>query len=250
MKLVDIKIVLISILAALLFHSVALSMTIQLGSEGIEFIRPGDEWQFFRGTEPPSDPADAWQEIDFNDLGWETGQSGFGYGDGDDETILSDMQDNYLTVYIRKEFTLDTVPASGQVVLEIDFDRLRVQDVANKVRHMLALRLPNEAGYGTARGSNQENKACKPDKQQYLPESLLLVRGCDAGRDRIHHQLDQVQRNERQQALDEHQADVRHCPAPRTTPDQSHGPAYAQSSQSYLRHSHSLSIPRRFSRKK
>ena len=102
MKLVDIKIVLISILAALLFHSVALSMTIQLGSEGIEFIRPGDEWQFFRGTEPPSDPADAWQEIDFNDLGWETGQSGFGYGDGDDETILSDMQDNYLTVYIRR----------------------------------------------------------------------------------------------------------------------------------------------------
>jgi len=122
MKLVDIKIVLISILAAMLSHSVAWSMTIQLGSEGIEFIKPGDEWQFFRGTEPPSSPPDAWQEIDFNDSGWETGQSGFGYGDGDDETILDDMEDNYLAVYIRKEFTLDTVPASGQVVLEIDFD--------------------------------------------------------------------------------------------------------------------------------
>jgi len=122
MKLVDIKIVLISILAAVLSHGVAWSMTIQLGSEGIELINPGDEWQFFRGTEPPSDPADAWQAIYFNDSGWETGQSGFGYGDDDDETELDDMQNNYLAVYIRKEFTLDTIPASGQVVLEIDFD--------------------------------------------------------------------------------------------------------------------------------
>ena len=29
-----------------------------------------------------------------------------GYGDGDDATELSDMEDNYTTVYIRRTFTL------------------------------------------------------------------------------------------------------------------------------------------------
>ena len=122
MKLVDIKIVLISILAVVLSHSLARAMTIQLGSEGIQFIKPGDEWQFFRGTEPPSDPPDAWQEIDFNDLGWETGESGFGYGDGDDETTLGDMEDNYLAVYIRKQFTVSPIPTGQMLELLIDYD--------------------------------------------------------------------------------------------------------------------------------
>jgi len=109
-------------LGLLLVQSSAWSMTIQIGAGGAELIKPGDQWRFFRGVTAPSTPADAWRRIDFSDSGWELGESGFGYGDGDDETELTDMEDHYLTVYIRKEFTLATVPASGQVVLEIDFD--------------------------------------------------------------------------------------------------------------------------------
>ena len=96
MKLAHIKLVLISFLALVLFHSSVLA--------GTTFIEPDDTWRFFRGTEQPSEPNEYWKEPDFDDSDWETGQSGFGYGDSDDKTELLDMQDYYVTVYIRKEF--------------------------------------------------------------------------------------------------------------------------------------------------
>ena len=66
-------------------------------------ILEGDQWRYFKGTEePPSD----WKEIGFDDSVWLSGPSGFGYGDSDDMTVLSDMQDNYISVYLRKEFTV------------------------------------------------------------------------------------------------------------------------------------------------
>jgi hypothetical protein len=120
MKLNDVKLVLISLLAAFLAQSIALSMTIALDTG--ELIKAGEQWRFFKGTEPPSSPADDWKETDFNDLPWEEGNSGFGYGDNDDETKLDDMEGNYLTVYIRKWFTAP--PLSGDEILElvIDYD--------------------------------------------------------------------------------------------------------------------------------
>lgn len=115
MKLVNVKLVLISLLALVLVHSSVYSMTI---------IAPGDTWRFFRGTAPPSEPADAWKEPDFNDSDWETGPSGFGYGDNDDATELVDMRYNYVTVYIRKEFSvsLSSLDPCAVVELVIDYD--------------------------------------------------------------------------------------------------------------------------------
>jgi hypothetical protein len=106
MKLAHIKLILISFLMLVLFHSSV--------SAGTTFIESNDTWRFFRGTEQPSDPNDYWKEPDFNDLDWETGQSGFGYGDGDDNTELLDMQYNYVTVYIRKEFPV-SLPAGPAI---------------------------------------------------------------------------------------------------------------------------------------
>ncbi|MHC4315709.1 MAG: hypothetical protein ACYSW3_24970 [Planctomycetota bacterium] len=96
MKLAYIKLILISFLMLVLFHNSV--------SGGTTFIEPDDTWRFFRGIVQPSEPNEYWKEPDFNDLDWETGQSGFGYGDSDDNTELLDMQNNYVTVYIRKEF--------------------------------------------------------------------------------------------------------------------------------------------------
>jgi len=99
----------------------AWSMTIQLGSSGADFIVPGDTWRFLRGKAAPSEPADAWKAIDFDDSTWETGASGFGFGDNDDTTVLTDMQGGYLTLYIRKAFSVAAVP-EGAVELVIDYD--------------------------------------------------------------------------------------------------------------------------------
>jgi hypothetical protein len=140
MKRFDVKIVLVALFGALLFDSTAWPMTIQLGSGGgAEFVAPGDTWRFFRGTQPPSAPADAWKEIDFDDSTWQMGASGFGYGDDDDATILDDMRGSYVTVYIRKQFSVPSVPADRPLELVIDYDDgfiayLNGQEVAR--RHM------------------------------------------------------------------------------------------------------------------
>lgn len=122
MKLVGLKPVVILSLGLLLVQSSAWSMTIQIGAGGVELIKRGDQWRFFRGVTAPSTPADAWRGIDFGDSGWELGESGFGYGDGDDETILDDMKNNYWTVYIRKQFTVSPIPTGQIVELLIDYD--------------------------------------------------------------------------------------------------------------------------------
>ncbi len=92
------------------------------GAWGADLISFGDQWRFFRGKTAPSEPGDAWRAVDFDDSAWETGPSGFGYGDGDDATVLTDMEDNYLTVYIRKTFTADPVPGNATVQLVVDYD--------------------------------------------------------------------------------------------------------------------------------
>ena len=100
----------------------ASAMTLHLGSEGADFVSPGEAWRFFRGSAPASVPGDAWKEIGFDDSGWETGPAGFGFGDDDDATILDDMRGSYLTVYIRKEFSVASVVPEAVLELAIDYD--------------------------------------------------------------------------------------------------------------------------------
>jgi len=97
------------------------AMTVSVGGGGV-LIPAGATWKFFRGRTAPSDPADAWIDPSFDDGSWESGPSGFGYGDNDDATVLSDMRGNYVTVYIRKEFELAVVPENAIVELLIDYD--------------------------------------------------------------------------------------------------------------------------------
>ncbi len=80
----------------------------------------GDEWRYFVGTVPP--PAN-WWKLDFNDNNWEVGPSGFGYGDGDDATIIPEVGQNLaLSVFIRNTFTIDDVNDVLVGLLHIDYD--------------------------------------------------------------------------------------------------------------------------------
>ena len=91
-------------------------------NDGEPIIVEGDDWRYFRGTEDPAGGGTAWTEIDYDDGGWSIGASGFGYSDGDDSTILRDMEDGYSTVFTRREFQ---VVAPGDVVgleLTVDYD--------------------------------------------------------------------------------------------------------------------------------
>jgi hypothetical protein len=114
----------IVIFFAILSGTIAPATTINVdgGSEGNYIIAPGESWKFFKGTEPPSNPPEAWINIEFDDSQWQTGPSGFGYGDNDDATILNDMLNNYISVYIRKEFSVSSLPADEVIKLDIDYD--------------------------------------------------------------------------------------------------------------------------------
>lgn len=97
-------------------------MTVNIPAAGKELIKVGDDWRFFRGKNPPSDPPTDWKEIGFYDLDWEVGPSGFGYGDDDDATKLDDMRWNYVSVYIREELFISPPVEGGALQLVIDYD--------------------------------------------------------------------------------------------------------------------------------
>jgi hypothetical protein len=85
----------------------------------------GESWRYLRGTAPP--PAD-WAEIEFVDSAWAQGPTGIGYGDGDDATVLEDMQQfgdqqpGYASVFCRKSFDVASLDAFGDLILRVDYD--------------------------------------------------------------------------------------------------------------------------------
>jgi hypothetical protein len=69
-------------------------------------IRPivfGDSWRY---DDRNVDPGSQWRTLTFNDSGWKTGTGQFGYGDGDERTLLVRTSPAQPSVYFRKKITL------------------------------------------------------------------------------------------------------------------------------------------------
>jgi len=78
-------------------------------------VDQGDLWSYHvPGEELPVD----WKTIGFDDSGWLSGPSGFGYGDGDDATSISSV----ISVFIRKRFAVSDPSGVLKAVLHIDYD--------------------------------------------------------------------------------------------------------------------------------
>ena len=74
-----------------------------------------DSWYYFIGNqEPPSN----WNQINFDTNNWDIGQSGFGYGDNDDNTVIVPAS----SIYIVKPFSLNDINQIKKIVLHIDYD--------------------------------------------------------------------------------------------------------------------------------
>jgi len=85
-------------------------------------IGVGENWKYFKGTEHPSDPVNAWIEPEFDDSAWLSGPTGIGYGDDDDATILADMQNGYLSVFCRKSFDVTNLSSIDALTLKVAYD--------------------------------------------------------------------------------------------------------------------------------
>ena len=75
----------------------------------------GDVWKYQLGT---SEPPAAWNTLAFDDIGWSSGPSGFGYGDGDDSTIVVSTN----SIYLRKKFTIADLSNILLAQLHVDYD--------------------------------------------------------------------------------------------------------------------------------
>jgi hypothetical protein len=74
-----------------------------------------DTWHYFIGT---TEPDANWRSLSFDDGAWPTGVGGFGYSDGDDNTIIPQTS----SVYIRIKFTVADTSVIGEAVLDMDYD--------------------------------------------------------------------------------------------------------------------------------
>lgn len=83
-------------------------------------IARGDTWAYRTPAPTLSDQSvPNWTDPAYDDRGWMRGPSGFGYGDGDDQTILPA---GTICVYTRKDFWIDDKEKIGSLILQIDYD--------------------------------------------------------------------------------------------------------------------------------
>jgi len=79
-------------------------------------IKPHDAWQY-----TAADPTGDWTAIDFDTKKWKTGAAGFGYGDGDDKTVVGGSG-RLPRVYVRKTFDGKTAQKATAMTLVINYD--------------------------------------------------------------------------------------------------------------------------------
>ncbi len=64
-----------------------------------KYLQTGSDWKFL---DDGSEPEPGWTLPDFDDTAWLTGQSKFGFGDGNEKTMVSfggDVQNKYISYY-------------------------------------------------------------------------------------------------------------------------------------------------------
>jgi len=79
-------------------------------------IDVGQNWKYFI---PSSEPASSWKLFSFAETGWQTGASGIGFGDGDDNTVIATGK---MSVFMRKKFTVSNLDDLKSLWLHIDYD--------------------------------------------------------------------------------------------------------------------------------
>jgi len=71
-----------------------------------ELIREDDQWKYL---DTGTDPGPTWTRLAFNDSAWPIGQAQFGYGDGDEQTVVhygADPNNRFVTTWFRRPFYL------------------------------------------------------------------------------------------------------------------------------------------------
>jgi hypothetical protein len=90
------------------------------GFSQIQFDK-GSTFRYLKGSQATNISAD-WNKTNFDDSGWARGTAPFRYGKGSGGTQLSDMKNNYSTVYLRTTFPGKSVNLIKKIKLTANLD--------------------------------------------------------------------------------------------------------------------------------
>ena len=90
----------------------------------VELVKVGEAWKHLKGNAAP--PAE-WAKNGFDDNGWASGESGFGYSSTESElatvkTKLADMMGGYVSLYARKVFQIADPKRVEKLTLKVVID--------------------------------------------------------------------------------------------------------------------------------
>ena len=78
-------------------------------------VLDGTSWRYWV---PNEQPASDWLASSFDDLSWPEGVSGFGYGDGDDATVV----ESTMSIYLRHQFEIENLSPWLDAIFYMDYD--------------------------------------------------------------------------------------------------------------------------------
>ena len=130
-------------------------------------IRSSDEWKYLV---PLTQPSDDWPTITYNDSSWNSGNGGFGYGDGDDLTTIPSP---LLSVFLRKKFIINNPSDLKAAILHTDYD----DGYIAYINGIEISRSSNMGSPGEFIAYNEGTNSIDHEAQLYqgiIPESCLL----------------------------------------------------------------------------
>ncbi|HLU47653.1 MAG TPA: lamin tail domain-containing protein, partial [Planctomycetota bacterium] len=128
-------------------------------------------WRYRAGRAEASSPRSAWRTSVFDDSSWTSGPAPIGYGEEFIATVLSDMQGEYASVFLRIEFEVANPSSVGDLALEARFDD-GFNAWVNGV-HVVSANMPGaDVAYDATASSARENldfvRFDLPDPSGYL----------------------------------------------------------------------------------
>lgn len=100
----------------ILFLSVSYNVRAQPGVDHWEtVVYDTSTWHYLI---PNSNLTSTWVQPGYDDSSWQQAIGGFGYGDGDDSTVIGTT----LSVFLRKKFQITDISAIESAILHVDYD--------------------------------------------------------------------------------------------------------------------------------
>jgi hypothetical protein len=84
-----------------------------------ELIETSSQWLYYDSAAQTSPD---WKFLSFTDTSWNEGTAEFGYGDGDEVTIIDygpDANSKYITSYFRKKFTVTDTTGTDSLIVQV-----------------------------------------------------------------------------------------------------------------------------------